>query len=37
VDIVVLSQLPAASRELLDDIAAANAGGTNDPTQGGSS
>jgi chemotaxis protein MotB len=37
VDIVVLSQLPAASRELLDDIAAARAGGAHDPTEGGSS
>lgn len=37
VDIVVLSQLPAASRELLDDIAAAQVGGTQDSTEGGSS
>ncbi|MDR7252829.1 chemotaxis protein MotB [Nocardioides sp. BE266] len=39
VDIVVLSSLPAASRELLDDVAAAGNGGTDltDPTEGGSS
>ena len=37
VDIVVLSQLPAGSRALLDDIAAAQVGGTQDSTEGGSS
>jgi chemotaxis protein MotB len=37
VDIVVLSNLPAASRELLDDIAAAGTSGTQNPTEGGSS
>lgn len=37
VDIVVLSQLPAGSRELLDDIAAVQVGGTQNSTEGGSS
>ncbi len=37
VDIVVLSNLPAASRELLDDLAATRTSGTHDPTEGGSS
>ncbi|WP_374454285.1 flagellar motor protein MotB [Nocardioides sp.] len=37
VDIVVLSQLPAGSRELLDDVAAARSGGSHDSTEGGSS
>ena len=34
VDIVVLSELPAASRELLDDLAAADGPGTPSPTAG---
>jgi hypothetical protein len=37
VDIVVLSELPAASRELLDDLAAADSPTTPDTTDGGSS
>ncbi|CUR62143.1 Flagellar motor protein B [metagenome] len=37
VDIVVLSQIPAGSRALLDDIAAVQVGGTQDSTEGGSS
>jgi chemotaxis protein MotB len=35
VDIVVLSELPEASRALLDDVAAAGPGTHSDPTQGG--